>query len=125
MFRLETLGGLTLTDEAGHHVAPQRRRLALLALLATAGDRGMTRDKLTACLWPESAADNARHGLEQLLYSLRRQLPGGLVLGADPLRLDSGVVSTDVADFSRRLAAGDLAGAVAAYRGPFLDGFFL
>jgi serine/threonine-protein kinase len=106
-------------------VAPQRRRLALLALLATAGDRGVTRDKLIACLWPESAADNARHALEQLLYSLRRQLPGGLVLGTDPLRLDSDVVSTDVADFSRRLAVGDLAGAVAVYRGPFLDGFFL
>ena len=125
MHRLETLGGLTLTDDAGRHVAPQRRRLALLALLAAAGDRGVTRDKLIACLWPESAADNARHALEQLLYSLRRQLPRGLVLGADPLRLDPAVVSTDVADFSGRLAAGDLAGAAAIYRGPFLDGFFL
>jgi DNA-binding SARP family transcriptional activator len=125
MFRLETFGGLTLTDDAGRHVAPQRRRLALLALLAAAGDRGTTRDKLIACLWPESAADNARHALEQLLYSLRRQLPGGLVPGADPLRLDPVVVSTDVADFASRLAAGDLAGAVALYRGPFLDGFFL
>lgn len=125
MFRLETLGALTLTDDAGRHVAPQRRRLALLALLAAAGDRGVTRDKLIACLWPESAADNARHALEQLLYSLRRQLPGGLVLGADPLRLDPAVVSTDIGDFSRRLAAGDLAGAAAIYRGPFLDGFFL
>jgi DNA-binding SARP family transcriptional activator len=125
MLRLETLGGLTLTDPGGHHVAPQRLRLALLAVLAVAGDRGVTRDKLVAALWPESTADNARHALEQLLYSLRRQIPGGLILGTDPLRLDSAKVSTDVAEFASRLAGRDLAGAVALYRGPFLDGFFL
>ena len=125
MLRLETLGGLTLTDPAGHHVAPQRLRLALLAVLAVAGDRGVTRDKLVASLWPESTADNARHALEQLLYSLRRQIPGGLILGTDPLRLDSSRVTTDVAEFGSRIAARDLVGAVALYRGPFLDGFFL
>lgn len=125
MLRLETFGGLTLTDAAGQHVASQRRRLALLALLAGGGERGLSRDKLVACLWPESAADNARHALEQLVYSMRRELPEAVLQGSDPLRLDSAVVSTDVADFTSRLAAGDLAGAVAAYRGPFLDGFFL
>jgi DNA-binding SARP family transcriptional activator len=125
MLRLESLGGLTLTDAAGQHVTPQRLRLALLAMLAVAGDRGVSRDKLVACLWPESAADNARHALEQLLYSLRRQVPGGLILGTDPLRLDSAKVSSDVAEFASRLGDGHLAGAVALYRGPFLDGFFL
>ena len=111
MLRLETLGGLTLTDPDGHHVAPQRLRLALLAVLAVAGDRGVTRDKLVASLWPESTADNARHALEQLLYSLRRQIPGGLILGTDPLRLDSSRVTTDVAEFGSRIAARDLVGA--------------
>jgi DNA-binding SARP family transcriptional activator len=125
MLRLETLGGLTLTDAAGQHVAPQRRHLALLALLAAAGDRGMSRDKVVACLWPESAVGSARHALEQLLYSMRRQLPQAVAQGSDPLRLDPAVLSTDIAEFTGRLAAGDLAGAVAVYRGPFLDGFFL
>ena len=125
MLRLETLGGLTLTDSVGHHIAPQRLRLALLALVASAGDRGITRDKVVACLWPESPAEGARHALEQLLYSLRRQVPSGLILGTDPLRLDPAKVSSDVAEFTGRLAGGDLAGAVALYRGPFLDGFFL
>jgi DNA-binding SARP family transcriptional activator len=125
MLRLETLGGLTLIDAAGQHVAPQRRRLALLALLAAAGERGMSRDKVVACLWPESAGDNARHALEQLLYSMRRQLPQVVVQGSDPLRLDPAVMRTDVAEFTARMAAGDLAGAAAVYRGPFLDGFFL
>jgi serine/threonine-protein kinase len=125
MLRLDVFGGLTLLDRDGHHVAPQRRRLALLALLATAGDRGTSRDKLIGYLWPESAAENARHALEQLLYSLRRQVPGGLILGTDPLRLDPDKVSSDLADFGSRTAQGDLAGAVALYRGPFLDGFYL
>jgi serine/threonine-protein kinase len=124
MLRLDTLGGLSLTDD-GRHLAPPRRQLAVLGLLAAAGDRGVPRDKLIGCLWPESGADNARHALEQLLYSIRRQLPGALAAGVDPLRLNSAAVTTDVADFSVRLAAGDLAGAIALYRGPFLDGFFL
>src|SRR6478752_7478156 len=124
MLRLDTLGGLSLTDD-GRHLAPPRRQLAVLGLLAAAGDRGVPRDKLIGCLWPESGADNARHALEQLLYSIRRQLPGALAAGVDPLRLEPAAVTTDVADFSVRLAAGDLAGAIALYRGPFLDGFFL
>lgn len=125
MLRLETLGGLTLIDGEGRHPATQRRRLALLALLGSAGGRGMTRDKLIGYLWPESAAEQARHALEQLLYSMRRQLPPGTVVGTDPMRLDPAILSTDVAEFTDQLAAGDLQGAVRLYRGPFLDGFFL
>ena len=124
MLRLETLGGLILTDGDGNHLVPQRRRLALLALLAGAGERGMTRDKLVGVLWPESASENARHALEQLLYAVRREMPP-VILGTDPLRLDPAAVTSDIQQFSRRLAEGDLAGAVALYQGPFLDGFFL
>jgi len=125
MLRLETFGGLTLTDAHSGHPVPQRHRLALLALLAAAGDRGASRDKLVGWLWTETAPGKARHALEQLLYSLRRQLPVSVFLGSDPLRLDSAAVQTDLAEFAGRLAAGDLAGAVALYQGPFLDGFYL
>lgn len=125
MLRLETFGGLSLTDDAGRQVAPQRRRLAMLALLASAGERGMTRDKLIAILWAESSAEHARHALEQLLYSIRRQAADRLVAGVDPLRLDPSVVHSDLEGFSRCLAAEDFAGAVALYHGPFLDGFYL
>jgi DNA-binding SARP family transcriptional activator/tRNA A-37 threonylcarbamoyl transferase component Bud32 len=124
MLRLETLGGLSLSDD-GRHLAPPRRQLAVLGLLAAAGERGIPRDKLIACLWSESAAENARHALEQLVYSLRRLLAGVLAPGPDPLRLNQAAVTSDVADFAARLASGDLSGAVAVYRGPFLDGFFL
>jgi eukaryotic-like serine/threonine-protein kinase len=125
MLRLETFGGLAVTDAAGNAVIPQRRRLALLALLAVAGERGLTRDKVLAYLWSESSSENARHALEQLLYSMRRQVPEELFQGTDPLRLNAQVVHADVVEFGRAIAAGDPARAVAAYRGPFLDGFYL
>jgi serine/threonine-protein kinase len=125
MFRLATFGGLILTDPAGNAVIPQRRRLALLALLAVTGERGLTRDKILGCLWSESTADNARHALEQLLYSIRRQAPEALLLGTDPLRLNPQVVSADVVEFRRAIAAGDPSRAAALYQGPFLDGFYL
>ena len=125
MFRLGTFGGLALTDAAGKPVIPQRRRLALLALLAVAGERGLTRDKVLAYLWSESASENARHALEQLLYSMRRQAPEELFQGSDPLRLNTGIVHADVIEFRQAIASGDPARAIAAYRGPFLDGFYL
>ena len=122
--RLRTFGGLGLTDGT-EVVASQRHRLALLALLAVAGERGCTRDKLMAYLWPESPIEAARHGLQQLLYYLRRQADGDLFLGTDPLRLNPEAISSDVAEFDAALAVGALAEAVALYRGPFLDGFYL
>ena len=125
MFRLETLGGLALTDGPAGAVTTQRRRLALLALLAVAGERGLTRDKLLAYLWPESPSDNARHALEQLLYELRRQLGDSALLGPDPLRLNPETITSDVAQFRRAIASGAPAEAFELYRGPFLDGFYL
>ena len=56
MFRLQTFGGLALTDPAGSPLPVQRRRLAILALLAAAGEAGLRRDKLIARLWSESSA---------------------------------------------------------------------
>lgn len=124
MVRLHTFGGLGLTDGTGV-VASQRHRLALLALLAVAGERGCTRDKLMAQLWPESPVEAARHGLQQLLYYLRRQAHDELFLGTDPVRLNPAAISSDVAEFDAALTAGALTDAVALYRGPFLDGFYL
>ena len=125
MLRLVTFGGLMLSGEAGIEPVTQRRRLALLAVLAVAGERGASRDKLMSCLWPESPTPTARHALEQLLYELRRHLGNELLLGADPLRLNPDVITTDVGSFDQALAQGALAEAVEVYRGPFLDGFFL
>ena len=76
VYRLRTFGSIAIERDglplAGR--ATQRRRLALLALLASAGPRGVRRDKLLAYLWPESDAEQGRHSLSQTLYSLRQEL---------------------------------------------------
>jgi TolB-like protein/Flp pilus assembly protein TadD len=126
--QLRTLGGIAL-EGAGEPLGgagTQRKGLALLAFLACAGTRSVSRDKLLALLWPEAAAERARHRLTQLLYSLRHDLgTPDLFLGAAELRLNRAVLACDLDVFGAALVAGDLEHAVAAYTGPFLDGFFL
>lgn len=128
MLQLTTLGGLTLGMEDGlvSGAMTQRRRLALLALLAVARQRGLSREKIMAHLWPESAAPRARHALNQLLHIQRKLLTGReLFLGGKTLRLNPAEIRTDVGEFEDALDRGDLEVGVARYAGPFLDGFFL
>lgn len=124
-YRLETFGKLSLSGGATGSLSHQRRRLALLALLAAAGDRGLSRDALLGFLWPDSTAENGRHSLEQLLHALRRSLGDSVFSGVNPVRLDPDVIASDVNDFERALARAALAEAVAIYKGPFLEGFYL
>src|SRR4051794_24070782 len=98
-FRLRGLGGLSLVAATGRAAGQQRRRLALLALLASARERGMTRDRLISLLSPESSTESARHSLHQLLYYLRQQLGEDAFLGTDPLRLNPAIVTFDVSEF--------------------------
>lgn len=128
MLRLRTFGGLTLAsgDAPLTGAATQRRRLAILALLAVARDRGVSRDKLVAYLWPESGAERARHVLNQLVYAQRKHFGTlSLFTGRKSLRLNTEVIWTDVGAFEAALDREDAEAAVALYAGPFLDGFFL
>ena len=127
MFRLVTFGGLGI--EADDRAAPPQLRpprLALLAVLAAAGHRGMSREKLTALFWPDSDDERARHSLRQNLYALRTGLGHDTVrsLGS-ALALDEAVITADVADFRAALTSGDRERAVSLARGSFLDGFYL
>jgi serine/threonine-protein kinase len=104
--------------------ATQRRPLALLALLAAAGDAGVPREQVLLYLWPDSDPPRGRSSLNQLLYALRRDLGvADLVLGNATLRLNRHVVGSDVADFRAAVAAARPADAAALYAGPFLEGF--
>jgi Tol biopolymer transport system component/DNA-binding SARP family transcriptional activator len=106
--------------------AAQPRRLAILALLASAGQQGVTREKVLGYLWPETDEERARRGLNQALYALRQDLGSDDVfLGTRDLRLNSELLSSDVSEFEQALAEGKLEDAAARYGGPFLDGFHL
>ncbi len=127
-FSLKLLGGVTLIGERGPLTGPavQRHRLALLALLAGAAPRAVSRDKLMALLWPERQTEPARHLLNQAVHALRQALGSGAIVSAgEDLRLDPAVLSCDVTAFEEALAAGATEHAVGLYGGPFLDGFFL
>ena len=127
MWHLRTFGGLAIEAvNRGAAPATRRRPLALLALLAIAGERGLSREKVVALLWPESDEERGRNSLSQALFTLRRDTDADdLVVGAGELRLNPSVISSDVAEFERCIASGPLERAVALYEGPFLDGVFV
>lgn len=110
----------------------QRRRLALLALLAVgrARDRvagvGVSREKLMALLWPSADAENGRRYLSDSVYRINQALDAEVIGAAgDELYLEPAHLSVDLLDFQDRLSRDDPAGAAAVYAGPFLDGFYL
>ena len=128
MLRLRTFGGLSL-DENGQPCARaqvQRRRLALLALLAVAGERGLSRDKIYLYLWPESDPDRARNALNQSVFAVRRDLGSDVLETAGgELRLNRELITSDVAELRTAIDAGLLERAATLYGGPFLDGVHL
>ena len=128
-YRLNTFGTLalrgphddTVLGKHGHH----RRRLALLAALAAAGEQGRSRDQLLLLFWPDVTQSRARHSLDQLLYALRTSIDESVFAGANPVRLNPETIASDVGAFAAALERGDFDTAVEEYRGPFLDGFYL
>ncbi|HMH57370.1 MAG TPA: BTAD domain-containing putative transcriptional regulator, partial [Gemmatimonadales bacterium] len=128
VFRLNTFGRL-FVERDGRRLtgaASQPRRLALLVLVAGAGEQGMTRDRLLGMLWSEADEERARKGLNQALYALRQEMGADeIFLGTRDLRLNSELVTSDLAAFTLAIRAGQLERATAEYIGPFLDGFHL
>lgn len=127
VLRLFTFGGLGLEFDDGSP-APRLRRppLAMLAVLASAGERGVSRERLASLFWPESDEEHARHSARQVLYALRQELGADVVRSiGSTLSLDPAAITTDVAEFRAAIATGDRERAVGLVRGPFLDAFYL
>jgi predicted ATPase/DNA-binding SARP family transcriptional activator len=128
VLRLKTFGGLWLEGDEGPltGAAAQRRRLALLAALAAAGEKGMSRDAVVGLLWPEVDEARARAALSQALYALKRDTGvDELVLGHDVLTLNCGIVWSDVSEFEAAIARGESETAANLYSGQFLSGVFI
>ena len=129
MLTLRLFGGLSV-ERAGEPIAGpavQRRRLAILAVLAVHRDPGITRDKLLGLLWPETPEGPGRRLLSNALYALRRVLGAEAIrsIRTDTLRLGQDRLRVDLWDFLSALEAGERERAVELYSGPFLDGFFV
>jgi TolB-like protein/DNA-binding SARP family transcriptional activator len=126
MFLLRLFGGASLEAASGPLTgrATQRRRMALLAILALEHRRAVARDRLVAWLWPEHDAERARHLLRDSVYILRGALGEDSLLNAgDELRLNPERLRCDVWEFSEALANHQPKVAITAYTGPLLDGF--
>ena len=107
MLRLTTFGGVGLSRDGAAlpGVADGWRRKALLALVATAPAAGVSRDAMAAYLWPDSAAEQGRHSLDQLLHTLRRGLGINPFKAGQALRLDAAVISSELAVFTNGVAS--------------------
>ncbi|HEV8215331.1 MAG TPA: BTAD domain-containing putative transcriptional regulator, partial [Gemmatimonadaceae bacterium] len=124
--RLRAFGGLWIENlGADADAGPRPRPLALLAILAVAGEKGASRDGVLGVLWPEAEEERARQSLSQAIYSLKRDLAVDVAASGARLKLDETQLSSDVAEFKRAVAAKDWKTAAALYAGPFLDGFYL
>ena len=125
MVTLQTLGGLSLRGAVGFDgAAPENQHaLALLALLAVAGEHGVGHARACELLWPSGA--RAVDPLPALLESIRREVGAGALLAGDALRMDPMALRADVVEFERALDGRDARTAVALYAGPFLRGFSL
>jgi len=130
MFFLRLLGGLSLTTASGPVTgrATQRRRLALLTILATSRGQPVSRDKLLGLLWPAVDGARARHLLSDSLYILREALgDDALILAGGTVALNPDRVTSEVTAFTNALSRGDREAAVEAFsgKGVFLDGLYL
>ena len=128
MFSLKLFGGAIVDGPQGQVRGRlgQKRRIALLAILAVARGRPLSRDKLLALLWPDADEERARHSLADAVYHVRKALgEEALISAGDDLLLNTERVRSDVQAFEDAVAAGDLEAAAAQYTGPLLDGFHL
>jgi TolB-like protein/DNA-binding SARP family transcriptional activator/Tfp pilus assembly protein PilF len=127
-WRVNLLGRFELRAPDGQEVAlGARKSIALLALLAAAPGRRMSRDRLAVLLWEDMPDTQARGNLRQLLAATRRPAP---FLEADggSIGFSAEMVETDLAAFEAAIAQDTPAAlehAAALYRADLLDGFSL
>jgi len=102
------------------------QELGLLARLAVAGVRGLSRDQLVSCFWAEKDQQHALHSLSQNLHHIRKALDvDDVFLGTTTLRLNPQHLSSDAEEFEDSTRNGNHQRAAMLYAGPFLDGVFI
>lgn len=125
---LRLLGGVSLEqdNEVLEGRAAQKRRLAILALLAAAPGRTMGRERITDLIWPEKDEDRGRRLLSTAVYEIRKQLGEEVLLTrGDELALPADALPSDIDDFDAALEAGEVERALEICRGEFLEDFVL
>ena len=131
MIRLQILGGVALEGPERpelQHLLTQPKPLALLCVLALAGDTGYSRrDLLVTLFWPDLDHEHARAALRQNLLVLRRYLGSDTIRnrGDDEIGLDPERIWCDATAFQELGSAGDALAAMQLYRGDLLEGMHI
>lgn len=128
--RLRILGGLELTSLSGVSVGATRQTRLMLACLALAGVKGLTRADLCSMFWPSRPAAQARNSLRQGLAVIRKALSAdgdaiSLEGDLETVRLKAGPETVDVLAFREALLNDNRDGWIAAahaYQGDLLAG---
>jgi DNA-binding SARP family transcriptional activator len=126
--RLRVLGGtaLELPKRSVAGTSGRRRLIAMLALLSSAGERGIGRGRIAAAFWPDARDANARNDLKQLVFVARRTISADVfVPDVNTLIVNSAVLPSDVEAFHRAIRERRYEDAVALYNGPFLEDFHI
>ncbi len=128
--QLQILGGLDLTSASGEPAPDVTRQTRLmLACLALAGPKGLTRAQLCALFWPDRPSALARNSLRQALVAIKKALSGradamSLQSDLEVVRLSAEAGTIDVHAF-RHGVQGNRDGLIVAanaYRGELLAG---
>jgi DNA-binding SARP family transcriptional activator/tetratricopeptide (TPR) repeat protein len=125
---LRLLGGASI-ERGGELISGkgvQRRRLAILILLAAAPRRMLDREQVLGLLWPDEAPETGRRALNEALYVIRRELGTDVVrsIGSETLQLDERV-RCDLTEMLDAIREDDIERAIARYAGPFLGSWFV
>jgi DNA-binding SARP family transcriptional activator len=114
---------LVRTDQAdGEDALSNSKTLLILAYLATRPGHSARRGEVAELLWPDSDRARALRALRQALFFLSGHADEVLQRTDDTLTLDPQLVSVDLWEFDRAIAAGDHAAAIALAGGPFAAG---
>jgi TolB-like protein/DNA-binding SARP family transcriptional activator/Flp pilus assembly protein TadD len=128
VFRLYLLGPFSLSGPGGEaiEIGSKKNRL-LLAMVASAQGRSMSRDALSGLLWAGHSDEQAKNSLRQALAVLRKELKGqdgaffagldgAVTLHPDRVAIDADFFLKDVGLATRS----SLERSIALWRGPFL-----
>lgn len=125
-WRIELFGGPRLIAKSRESIShfPTQKAAALLAYLALTLPRSHSREVIAELFWPDRDPALSRNNLAVTISRLRALVGDALVSTRLQVGLNPEQVTTDVAEFEARLAAGDLEGATRLARAELLPGLY-
>jgi hypothetical protein len=119
-YYVETLGTFRISQSGRALAFPRAKEKALLAFLATSPGRPFQRSYLANLLWPNVSEENAKHSLNNAIYTVKRLARTLLVVRSSALELNSTITSTDLQEIDHLIAAQSLATHLGLIKGEFL-----